>query len=131
MPSTKPNFKVTGYEKVIDLLDEVGSAAKALSKTTFRIQSDKPYTHFIEEGFYLNGRPGKRKAGPARMMAAGLDRIKQLLRSAIVRNIEKGATTLLNAVSGVMGEGTKATRAKTPVVSGNLRASMHTVRSER
>lgn len=125
------DVKVSGWEKVVDLLEEIGKSSKELGRTTFRIQTNLPYGHWIEEGFYLHGRPGRRKAGPAHMMARGLERIKQILKSAIVRNIDKGPTILINSVSGVMGEGTKAAMAVTPVVSGNLRGSLHTVRSER
>ena len=125
------NVKLSGYEKVVDLLDEIGKSAKLLGRTTFRLQSGLPYAHWIEEGFYMHGRAGRRKKGPARMMARGLSRIKEILKPAIVRHLGDPPSVLINAVSGVMGEGTKAAQAVTPVVSGDLRASLHTVRSER
>lgn len=123
--------RVTGLEKVTDLLRDVQQGAAAVGRTRARIVSDVPYSHWIEEGFYRSGRPGRRAAGPARFMEAGLERIRGILPAAIARNLEKGPQVVEHAISGVLGEGTKAAKAKTPVVSGNLRASLHTVGASR
>jgi hypothetical protein len=118
--------RVTGLEKATELLRDTQQGAAAVGRTRARIGSDLPYAHWINEGFYRSGRPGRRVAGPARFMEAGLERIRALLPAAIARNLERGPQTVERAISGVLGEGTKAAKAKTPVVSGNLRASLHT-----
>ena len=123
--------RVTGLERAVELLRETQEAGAAVGRTHARIVSDKPYAHWIEEGFYRSGRPGRRAAGPARFMAAGLARVQAQLPAAIARNIEKGPQAVEHAISGVLGEGTKAAKAKTPVVSGNLRASLHTTGTSR
>lgn len=123
--------RVTGLERVTELLRDTQQAGAAVGRTHARIVSDRPYAHWIEEGFYRSGRPGRRAAGPARFMRAGLERIRGVLPAAIARNLEKGPQAVEHAISGVLGEGTKAAKAKTPVVSGNLRASLHTVGASR
>jgi hypothetical protein len=65
------------------------------------------------------------------MMRAGLERVRELAKPAVVRNLEQGPGAIDHAMAGVLGEGTKTTRANTPVRSGNLRASFHTIGLER
>ena len=121
------DVRVTGLDKVIDLLQLLERSADVVGRTRARIVTDVPYAHWVEEGFYRSGRPGRRKAGPAGMMRAGLERVQELIKPAVAGSLEKGPQAVQRSIAGVLGEGTKATKAKTPVRSGNLRASFHTV----
>jgi hypothetical protein len=125
------NSKVTGLERVIDLEELLLKSARYVKGMRARIVNDKPYTHWIEEGYYLNGRPGRRKAGPARMMRKGLQRVRELIRPSVARNLEKGPVAVQHGVSGVLAEGTRVTKSNTPVRTGNLRNAFHTVGPER
>lgn len=121
------DVRVTGLDKVTELFRDLEHGAEYVGKLRARIVTDRPYAHWIEEGYYLHGRPGRRAAGGAHMMRAGLERITELVQPAVARNLEKGPQAVDRAVAGVLGEGTKTTKAATPVKSGNLRASFHTI----
>lgn len=129
MPSV--DYTVTGWRQVVELFDTLGEASAFVGHMKYAIENDAPYTFFINYGYYRSGRPGNRRAGPAGMLEAGEARIQQLVPQAMVNNLLKGPTSLKNSLAGVMGEGTKATKAKTPVVSGRLRGGFHTVSSGR
>lgn len=120
------SVKVTGLEKAADLLRLLGQAAQAVGRERAVITSDLPYAYWIEEGHYASGRPGRRKAGPARMFEAGVATLERLAPDAVARNAERGPDAVRRGLSGVYGEATKQVRAKTPAVSGSLRASVHT-----
>lgn len=119
------SIKVTGLDKASSFLKLLGDGAKEVGRTRFRITSDLGYAHWIEEGYYARGRPGRRRAGPAHMLRKGLERMERLAPEVVARNLEKGPTVVKNALAGVAGEGTKAAKAATPVVSGALRASIY------
>jgi hypothetical protein len=121
------DVRVSGLDKTIELFRDLEKAAEVVGRMKARIVTAVPYAHWIEEGFYLHGRPGRRVAGPAHMMRRGLERIEDLIAPAIARSLEKGPQAVQRSVAGVLGEGTKTVKENTPVKSGNLRASFHTV----
>ena len=122
-----PRIDVTlsGHEKTLSVLELLGDAAQEVGRTRIDIQSGLPYTHWIEQGFYLSGRPGRRRAGGAHMLRAGLEEMEKLAPDAIARNLERGPGAVRNALRGVAARGTDIARQRTPVVSGSLRASIH------
>lgn len=117
------SLTVTGLDKASSLLKVVGESAREVGRTRYRITSPLPYAHWIEEGHYASGRPGHTAA--RHMLQKGRDRMEQLAAAAVVRNLEKGPQAIRNGLAGVAGEATKVARAATPVVSGNLRASIY------
>jgi hypothetical protein len=127
----KIEVKVSGHEEVIRVMASLRAASRFVGRMRYAIQNPAPYTYFIEEGHYRNGRPGRRAAGPAHMMRQGHRRILQLLPGAVTKSLELGEAAIRHAVAGVMGEGTRTTKAHTPVVSGRLRGGFHTVNTTR
>jgi hypothetical protein len=123
------DVKLSGWEETVDLTRLLRESAVALGRFRSRIQNRRAYTYWIEYGRYLHGRPGRRKRGPARMMRKGAKRIRDLAPDAIRRNIREGPQAVRRGLSGVMAEGTRVTKANTPVESGELRDNFHTVRS--
>lgn len=123
--------EVSGWEKVVDTFGLLGEAAKYVGHLRYAIQNPAPYTFFINYGYYFSGRPGRRAAGGAHMLEKGQERIEQRLPGAMVNSLLKGPTTVRNSIAGVMGEGTRATKAATPVRTGRLRGGFHTVATTR
>jgi hypothetical protein len=120
------SVKITGLERAADLLRLLGDAAQAVGRERAVITSTLPYAYWIEEGHYAGGRPGRRRAGPARMFEAGVATLERLAPDAVARNAERGPDAVRRGLSGVYGEATKQVRARTPVVTGGLRDSIHT-----
>jgi hypothetical protein len=122
-----PTVDVTlaGHERALSVLDLLGNAAREVGRTRLEIGTGLPYGHWIEEGFYLSGRPGRRRAGGAHMLRAGLEEMERAAPDAIARNLERGPGVVRNALAGVAARGTDIARQRTPVVSGSLRASIH------
>lgn len=131
MATRKIDVKVSGHELVVHTMRRLREASRFVGRMRYAIQNPAPYTFFIEEGHYRNGRPGRRAAGPAHMMRQGHRRILQLLPGAVEKSLEHGEAATRSAVAGVMGEGTRTTKAHTPVVSGRLRGGFHTVNTTR
>ena len=123
------SVKVTGLERATSLLKLVGDAAREVGKTRARIISAVPYSHWINEGFYLHGRRGRTRA--RKFMQAGLRAVEARMPDAVARNVERGPRAVRNAVSGVLGEGTKAARSAAPEVGGGLRRGIHTTAGAR
>lgn len=115
---------VTGMEKALSVLELLKGGAQEVGRTHITIQTGLPYGFWIEEGYYAGGRPGRRRAGGAHMLQAGLDEMARIAPEAIARNLEKGPGVVRNALAGVAARGTDIARQATPVVSGNLRASL-------
>ena len=122
-----PRIDVTlsGHEKTLSLLELLKGGAQEVGRTRIDVQTGLPYGHWIEEGYYLSGRPGRRRAGGAHMLQAGLDEMRRIAPYAIARNVERGPGAVRDALRGVAARGTDIARQRTPVVSGNLRASIH------
>jgi hypothetical protein len=125
------DVRLSGHEKVLSLLGLLRGGAQEVGRTRISIQTGLPYGHWIEEGFYLSGRPGRRRAGGAHMLRAGLEEMQRLAPQAIARNLERGPGVVRNALAGVAARGTDIARQRTPVVSGSLRASIHSTTSGR
>jgi hypothetical protein len=128
-----PRIDVTlsGHEKALSLLGLLRGASAEVGRTHISIGSGLPYTYWIEYGRYAGGRPGQRRAGPAHMLQAGLEEMERLAPDAVARNLERGPGVVRNALAGVAARGTDIARQRTPVVSGNLRASIHSTTSGR
>jgi hypothetical protein len=118
------SIAITGHEKALSVLKLLGDGAKEVGRTHLTIQTELPYGFWIEYGYYASGRPGRRRAGGARMLQAGLDEMARIAPDAIARNLERGPAVVRNALAGVAARGTDIARQRTPVVSGNLRASL-------
>lgn len=119
------SIKITGQEKALAFLKLLGEGAAEVGRTHFRIVSGAVYSHWINEGFYASGRPGRRKAGAAKFMERGLETMERLAPESVARNLEKGPAAVRNGLAGVAGEGTKQAQAAAPKVSGNLRSQIH------
>jgi hypothetical protein len=125
------DVRISGHEKTLAVLDLLGDAAEEVGRTTISIQTGLPYGHWIEEGYYLSGRPGRRRAGGAHMLRAGMEEMERIAPEAVARNLERGPAVVRNALAGVAARATDIARQRTPVVSGSLRASIHSTVSGR
>ena len=119
------SVSVTGLERAVSLLRLVEDGAKEAGRTHARLGSGLPYAYWINYGRYASGRPGRRRAGPARFLEAGLDALRESMAPSVARNLERGPQAVRHGITGVLGAATRAMRARTPVVTGALRDSLH------
>ena len=122
---------ISGHEKTLSVLGLLKGAAQEVGRTRIDIQTGLPYGHWIEEGYYLSGRPGRRRGGGAHMLRAGLDEMRRIAPDAIAGSLEKGPGAVRRSLAGVAARGTDIARQRTPVVSGSLRASIHSTTTGR
>lgn len=115
-------IKMTGYVQALDKVRLLGTAAAAVNGPIATFGSRLPYARFIETG--RSGRPQVRRAGPARMFEQGVAEAARQAPAILGPAIPKGPAAVGQAKRKVRDIGLAAIRARTPVRSGKLRASV-------
>lgn len=116
-------------DEVQRVLDKLADGIKRADATHIGLVNPAPYVMPIETGRTRSGR-WVRRAGPARMIARGVEETASAIAAEVARALPDGAAAVEAAmVHG--GERLKAaTQSYTPVLSGNLR-SKFTIRRGR
>lgn len=122
---------INGIEKAVNFLNITADQLREAGRTVVMVGSSLPYARFIETGL-RRGKYGtiRRRAGPARMLERSLredgPRLKQEVGIAI-RDGRPVRPVLLAAGHRVQ----RRAQSYTPVVTGTLRQSLHTVEGHR
>jgi hypothetical protein len=111
----------SGFPQARTLLRGVAAAGRALSGPLVSLSSNKPYARYIETGTSSRAR---RRAGPARMFELGIAAVRPQIGPTIARAIPGGAAAVETAKRQLNDRAVAEVRARTPVVSGALRASV-------
>lgn len=102
----------------------------AASNATVRVGTAVVYAHGIEFGRRRNGRLARR-AGGAFMLTGALESIQPRIKPALARALPEGQQAVRDALLRLGYQVEAAAKPRTPVKTGNLRRSIHTVPSWR
>lgn len=118
-------LKVTGIEQAQAYLKVMEEGARRLGGTRILVGSDLKYAYGIEHGRHRGGSLA-RAAGGAMMLHQGLESVRDSLPRDIVKAIETGGS-VYDAVFKNALRAENVTKQQTPVKTGSLRRSFHTV----
>lgn len=122
-------IEATGITVAQRRLGIIEEGAKRLGRTRILVGSNLKYAFGIEYGRHRGGRLARR-AGGAGFLRKGLDSIRGTLPADISQAIESGGS-VYDAVFRNALRVEDVAKANTPVVTGTLRRSLHTVSSGR
>lgn len=118
-------IKVTGVDTAQARLRTMQQGAARLGRTRILVGSNLKYAYGIEKGRHRGGRLA-RAAGGAFMLQKGLDSIKESLPRDIAQAIDTG-DSVYDAVYRNALRAENVAKSFTPVKTGSLRRSFHTV----
>lgn len=122
------NVVVIGLDKVLGYFRGLSTDLKDADRTIVLVGSPQKYARPIETGIRKGVR--WRRAGPARMLGRALDDELPSIRQDVRAAVDKGnpiGPVLLKAGYRVQ----RKAQGYTPVITGTLRRSMHTVQRSR
>lgn len=113
---------LTGIDAARTILALLDAGARALEATTVVAGSPEAYAPGIETGRTRAGRVARR-AGGAFMLAGGVQTVLPTIGPALLEALPQGADPTRRAMLGRGVAIAEAARPRTPVKTGNLRAS--------
>jgi hypothetical protein len=116
------SIKVTGFVQALSAVQAVGAAGKQVHGPLATFGSRLPYARFIETG--RSSKPQVRRAGPARMFELGVADAAKAAPAILGPAIVKGPAFIGPAKRKIRDIGIERIRARTPVRTGRLRASV-------
>lgn len=119
------DIKVKGVKEAQTRLRVMREGAQRLGGIRILVGSNLKYAYGIEKGRHRGGGLA-RSAGGAHMLQKGLDSIRETLPNDIARAIETG-DSVYDAVFRNALRAENVAKANTPVITGTLRRSFHTV----
>lgn len=115
-------IRVVGYVKALSAVQAIGEAGKQVQGPLATFGSRLPYARFIETG--RSSKPQVRRAGPARMFELGVRETAQAAPAILGPAILRGTAAVGAAKRKLRDYGLERIRARTPVRTGRLRASV-------
>lgn len=122
--------EILGLKEADALIAKLEGSAHAVGTTTVRIGTNVVYAWGIEFGRQRGGRLG-RAAGGAMMLTNALARVAPTITPTLVPAMEQGEDATNKAMLGLGLKVEAFAKAATPVRTGNLRRSIHTVQGPR
>lgn len=122
--------EVLGVDEAEAYLKSLNSGVKGADKTIVRVGTAVVYAWGIEFGQSRSGRP-RRAAGGARMLTGALQAVRADIEPTIAAALPKGEDATVKAMMGLGYRVEAIAKAATPVRTGNLRRSLHTVAGPR
>lgn len=119
------DFHVIGLDKAVAYFKKLAEEANRVGKIRILVGSNLKYAYGIEYGRHKGGRLARR-AGGAFMLKQGFDSVQDTLRADIARAIETNGS-VYDAMFKNALRAEAVAKANTPVKTGSLRRSFHTV----
>lgn len=119
------DFRVIGFEKAVAYLKQLIEESQKAGRIRILVGSNLKYAYGIEYGQHRGGRLARR-AGGAMMLHRGFDSVQETLKADIADAIEKNGS-VYDAMFKNALRAEAVAKANTPVKTGSLRRSFHTV----
>lgn len=118
------SLKVSGMDDVLQALNNLREGASEIGLKRDSLASDLVYAYGQNYGRYRNGQLARR-AGPTLYMEAGVKAIEDSAYDQLAAAIVNGPTAARQAWAVLMRRGVVAAQSQAPVLTGNLRSSIH------
>jgi hypothetical protein len=127
--AVRVGVQVLGVPEAKALLGRVAAGAAMLAGSPIGVAAGAPYAHWIEEGFYYSGRPGRTR--PIRYMARALEDTLPSVPGRFARAIVSGPGAARAEADRVGQDITARAQAYVTVKSGRLRSTIRPHRGGR
>lgn len=119
--------RIDGLAEARKTLGHIEHQIGVWSRAQIGMVSEEPYTHWIEEGFYFSGRPGRTTA--YHMLAQAADAIVPMIARGIAESLADGGPEASRTAEALSDRLVSYARGFAPEVTGRLRAGMRPLRA--
>lgn len=130
MPEERLTITILGVEEADAYLTRLHAGCQTVGRTSVQVGTSVVYAHGIEFGRRRSGRLA-RAAGGALMLTGALEAVMPSIGPTLADALPNGDAAADKALLGLGYKVEAIAKARTPVRSGHLRRSIHTVQGPR
>lgn len=116
--------QLTHFEQAKAFLARLQASVQAVGDTTIAIGTDVIYAWGQEFGYYRNDKLARRDGGRF-YLTASFEELAPTLPARLAEALPNGPESAVGAVEAVAGDIAVLAQQRAPVLTGNLRASIH------